>query len=305
MQSRKMLRQDGFETATAWCAGCAVGYLLLSILGSMIGGVLLEKWRLGPGAGASIVRYEWMAWCANLAFSTIGLLIPILLALGLGHLPRHQLRWNMPKKDVLLPALAVYLGGSQLAGIAASWIGQATGSTQVISLPESGSACILAFFVLCVVPPVLEETLFRGAMQGFLRPYGFWLAIVGQAVPFSLLHGSASAAFFALLTGIFFGWLAEYSNSILPGMVLHFVNNTMAFVQMLLINNGAAGAAQMLSILCLLILPIVGLLVLVWWIRQGGLLQKLERVSRVDRLLYSVPWMLTQIFLLIFCLFLA
>lgn len=305
MQNRKMLRQDGFETAAAWCAGCAVGYLLLSMLGSMIGGILLEKWRLGPGAGASISRYEWMAWCGNLAFSTLGLVIPILLALWLGRLPRHHLRWNMPKKDVLLPALAVYLGGAQVAGIAAGFIGQATGSTQEIPIPQSGAACVLAFLVLCVVPPLLEETLFRGAMQGFLRPYGLWLAILGQAVPFALLHGSASAAFFALLAGIFFGWLAEYSDSILPGMVLHFVNNTMAFVQMLLVNNGAGGAAQMVGVLCLMILPVVGLLVLIWWIRQGGLLQKLERVSRVDRLVYSAPWMLTQIFLLIFCLFLA
>ncbi len=305
MQSRKMLRQDGFEAATAWCAGCAVSYLLLSVLGSMIGSILLEKWRLGPGAGASIVRYEWVAWCANLAFSTLGLVIPILLALGLGHLPRCQLRWKMPKKAVLLPALIVYLGGAQVAGIAASLIGQATGSTQVISIPQSGAACVLAFFVLCVIPPVLEETLFRGAMQGFLRPYGLWLAVVGQAVPFALLHGSASAAFFALLAGIFFGWLAEYSDSILPGMVLHFINNVMAFVQMALINNGAGGTVQMISILCLILLPIMGLVVLIWWIRQGGLLQKLERVSRVDRLLYSAPWMLTQIFLLIFCLFLA
>ncbi len=305
MQGRKMLRQDGFETATAWCAGCAVGYLLLSILGSMVGGLLLGQWRQGPGAGASQASYEWMAWCGNLAFSVLGLVIPIAAGLWLGHLPRRQLRLNAPQKKVLLPALAVYLGGSQLAGIAAGFIGEVTGSTQSIPVPEGTAACVLAFFVICVIPPVLEETLFRGVMQGFLRPYGLWLAIVGQAVPFALLHGSLSAAFFALLAGIFFGWLAERSGSILPGMLLHFVNNVMAFAQMLLINNGALGVAQMLSGIYLMVFPLVGLVVLVWWIRQGGLLQKLERVSRVDRLIYSVPWMLTQIFLLIFCLFLA
>ena len=56
-------------------------------------------------------------------------------------------------------------------------------------LPESGAALVLGFFVLCMVPAVCEELLFRGAMQGLMRPCGSAAAIFGPALLFALLHG--------------------------------------------------------------------------------------------------------------------
>lgn len=305
MGRQRTTQEQEYHTAAAWCAGCAVAYLLFSLLGSAVGNVLLTHWLQGAGAGASLVRLEWYAWCINLAFSLTGLLVPIAAGLWIYRLPISRLYVRMPEKNKIIPALAVYLGGSQVFGIVATLVGNATGSRQEIPVPDTLPAQILSFFTLCLVPAVCEELLFRGVMQGMLRPYGLWLAIVGQAVPFALLHGSAAAIVFALPAGLFFGWLAERSNSILPGMLLHFINNTLTFVQMLLLKNGAESLSTAISMVQLILFPLLGLTVVVWWVRQGGLAQHLERVSRVDRLLYSIPWVLTQVFLLAFCLIFA
>lgn len=306
MHYRKMIDRNGLQTAAAWCAGCAIGYLLLSLLGSNLGQLLVNKWLSGAGAGASLAQFELVAWCCNLLCSLVALLVPVVLAMAVGGLPAEQLRLQRPERKLLLPALLVYLGGSQIISIAASFVGSATGSERPpMALPESKIAMVIAFLVICAVPAVLEELLFRGAMQAMLRPYGLWLAIVGQAVPFALLHGNLASAFFALAAGVFLGWLAERSDSLLPGMLLHFINNSLAFVQLLLLQSGAQSVAGILNVISLLVFPVLGVIVLIWWIRQGGLLQKLERVSRVDRLFYSVPWVIAQIFLVAYCIFMA
>ncbi len=305
MQHRRFTQEEGFQQACTWCAASVLGYLFCSVLGSTLGQLFLDRWMRGAGAGAPLAQLEGFAWGINLAFSLLGLLIPLVIGMLITRMPLAQLRCNAPQKDTVLPALIIYLGGAQLGGILAGLIGQATGSTQNFTLPETAMARVMAFLVMCVVAPVMEELLFRGLMQGLLRPYGFWLAIVGQAVPFALLHGSAAAFVFALLAGLFFGWLSERSGSILPGMLLHFVNNSMAFAQTLLLQSGARGLAESMSLFNLIVFPLAALLVTVWWVRQGGLTRRLERVSRVDRLLYSLPWVGTQIFLLLFSLFLA
>ena len=302
MQRRKMVLEDGLQRASGWCAGCAVGYMLLALAFGIAGRVLMQLWLQGPGAGASFPARELYAWGSNLLFSLLGLLIPIGAAFLLGRLPWHALRFHKARPHILVPALLVYLGGAQLGGLLANLVGQVTGSTQSMQLPTTAPARVLAFLAICVVPPIFEECLFRGVMQGFLRPYGHWLAIVGQAVPFALLHGSASAVVFALLAGLFFGWLAERTDSILPGMLLHFVNNTMAFVQLLLLDLGAEHLVQTIGLFNLIAFPLLGLAVLVWWCRQGGHLNRLERVRRVDRLLFAKPWMAAQLILLVYCL---
>ena len=302
MQRRKMVLEDGLQRASGWCAGCAAGYMLLSLAFGILARVLMQLWVQGPGAGASRPALEAYAWSSNLFFSLLGLLLPIGAAFLFGRLPLRALRLHRARPHVLVPALLVYLGFAQLGGLLANLVGQVTGSTQQMQLPGTAAARVLAFLAICVVPPIFEECLFRGVMQGFLRPYGHWLAIVGQAVPFALLHGSASAVVFALLAGLFFGWLAERTDSILPGMVLHFVNNTMAFVQLLLLDMGADSLVKTMGVFNLIALPLLGGAVLVWWCRQGGHLNRLERVRRVDRLLYARPWLVTQLVLVVYCL---
>ena len=77
----------------------------------------------------------------------------------------------------------------------------------------------------CLVLPVAEELVFRGAALRLLCPLGRNAAILGQAVLFAALHGSLQAKAYALGMGLLFGWAADRSGSLLPGILLHILNN--------------------------------------------------------------------------------
>lgn len=151
------------------------------------------------------------------------------------------------------------------------------------------------------MPPLFEELLFRGAAQGFLRPYGPWLAVTAQAVLFALLHESISAAVFALPAGLFFGYLAERTHSLLPGMLLHFANNCMAFVLMALSAAGLESFSRALQAWLLILLPLAAAGAAVWiWRRRKNVFRPLAAGASLLWLLRSPAYLAAAAFLAVF-----
>lgn len=90
---------------------------------------------------------------------------------------------------------------------------------------------ILSFISVAVAAPILEEILFRGIiLEGFLRNYSPQKAIIWSAVLFGVFHLNPWQAIGAIIFGLFFGWLYWKTNSLIPGIILHFVNNFAAFI---------------------------------------------------------------------------
>jgi hypothetical protein len=117
-----------------------------------------------------------------------------------------------------LPFARRLLGGSAAAGV---------------TLPQGRAALVLAFLQLCVASPVVEELLFRGAVQRLLRPCGAQYAMLGQAVLFAALHGTAAQIVYACLMGLLLGQSARRSGSLRPGIALHALNNGILFAALL------------------------------------------------------------------------
>lgn len=88
-------------------------------------------------------------------------------------------------------------------------------------------------FAVVLVAPIVEESLFRGLLQGALesRVRG-WLAIVLAALPFALLHGPDPAIFF-LFWSLPVGWVTWRTGSIRPAIIVHAVNNLVGAVGIL------------------------------------------------------------------------
>lgn len=88
----------------------------------------------------------------------------------------------------------------------------------------------MGYVVLCLVAPVVEELVFRGAILRALlgSMKSRWTAIFVSAMLFALVHVNPAQMPHALLIGILFGWMYSRTGSILPGIVLHCVNNTVA-----------------------------------------------------------------------------
>jgi hypothetical protein len=90
----------------------------------------------------------------------------------------------------------------------------------------------LGYFVIGLLAPFVEELVFRGAI---LRALLRWksnpvIGIVISAVMFSAIHMNPAQMPHAFLIGLLLGWMYYRTDSIIPGVVYHWVNNTIAYV---------------------------------------------------------------------------
>lgn len=107
------------------------------------------------------------------------------------------------------------------------------------------------YLAIGIVAPVAEEMVFRGAiLRSLLEVFGkrtHWLPIIVSALLFGMAHGNMAQAVNATLLGLLLGWMYYRTGSIVPGVVFHWMNNTIAYVMFKLM----PGTADMtLSELC-------------------------------------------------------
>ncbi len=94
------------------------------------------------------------------------------------------------------------------------------------SMPLFGMICYLIW--VCVIAPVTEEYMFRGAMLKTLSKYGSGFAIVASALAFGLMHGNMGQTPMAFLIGLVMGYVAAKSGNIRQTIFIHMVNNILA-----------------------------------------------------------------------------
>ena len=96
---------------------------------------------------------------------------------------------------------------------------------------------IINIVLLAFVPAVCEELVFRGVIFNGLMQYKnlnknkknrAWIAIIGSALLFALIHGSIEQTIYPIIFGIVLALLAYKTKSVVPGIIAHFANN--AFV---------------------------------------------------------------------------
>ncbi len=92
----------------------------------------------------------------------------------------------------------------------------------------------IGYISIGIVAPLAEEMVFRGAiLRKLLGRFGekwHWVAILISAVIFGAVHGNIPQFVHAALIGLLLGWMYYRTGSILPGVLLHWVNNTVAYV---------------------------------------------------------------------------
>lgn len=88
-----------------------------------------------------------------------------------------------------------------------------------------------AFITVVILAPVLEEVIFRGIiLKGFLKNYNPTKAIIVSALLFGLFHLNPWQAIGASFVGVILGWVYYKTKSIVPCIIIHFVNNLLAFI---------------------------------------------------------------------------
>ena len=88
------------------------------------------------------------------------------------------------------------------------------------------------YFAVGLLAPVCEELVFRGAVLRALLRWTprHWTAIAISALLFALVHANPAQMPHAFVIGLLLGWLYYRTDSVVPGVVYHWVNNSVAYV---------------------------------------------------------------------------
>ena len=98
--------------------------------------------------------------------------------------------------------------------------------------PDSFLGTILLFTAVVILAPLGEEIIFRGFLQQILEKHwkDITQAILFTALIFSLIHMNPYWFFQIYILGIFLGFLAWKTNSIIAPLILHGLNNFIALL---------------------------------------------------------------------------
>ena len=100
----------------------------------------------------------------------------------------------------------------------------------------------LGFFAIAVMTPFVEEVVFRGAILRELLDdqekrsgeeatgKGLWMAISVSALIFAGAHMNPAQMPHAFLIGLLLGWVYARTRSIIPGIIIHVVNNATSYL---------------------------------------------------------------------------
>jgi sodium transport system permease protein len=176
-----------------------------------------------------------------IAASELGFfLLPALLWALLMRMPlKDAFQLRLPSRRGLLGTLLLGLGGWAVGLAVGALLSRLQGardySEQLGELLGKHGPLSMGMAVLLVglLPAVCEEACFRGVvLTGLARSGSRTFAVVGSALAFGLFHVNPYHVAAAATLGLVLGYAAYESRSLLPGVLLHFVNNGLQMVML-------------------------------------------------------------------------
>lgn len=187
---------------------------------------LLQILGAGIIAGLNMLRGNGDAESMSLSVTIALLLTDIVMAailLKMGYLSDKRF-WNPTSLPFLLTTF--------VAGISAIIVCDAISALAdfLPNLLEDTFSSIESswwgIFAIVVIGPVLEEMLFRGAITSeLLKHYSPKPAIILSALMFGVFHINPAQILTATLMGLLLAWLFYRTRSLIPGILIHILNN--------------------------------------------------------------------------------
>lgn len=205
----------------------------LSILSALFVGGLI--WVYGSGTESEYTQRVYSA--ISLFIGQGFMLVPILFFLSSRKESfKHRLRLNPIGAPVLLPVLLVSVGVIILADEYDRLVSLLfpppdflLGIESLLVMDSLGIA-LITILTIVIIAPVAEELIFRGFLQKFLEEA--WQdptrAILITSLFFAVIHMNPYWATQIYFLGVVLGYLAWRTGSIIPGIILHSLNNVFA-----------------------------------------------------------------------------
>ena len=95
---------------------------------------------------------------------------------------------------------------------------------------DSGSDLALTLVFVALIPAIAEEYLFRGNIARGLAKNGYFFAVMVSSTLFALMHGNPLQLVHQFIIGVVCAVLYFSTRSLVPSILLHFLNNAIALV---------------------------------------------------------------------------
>jgi sodium transport system permease protein len=177
----------------------------------------LQSWRIGPG----LLLSEWGGLLGLVA----------LYARSTGQTLAGAIRLRRPRAASLVGAALLGLSAWAVVGLPFQWLVPAPEEMvdrlrRTLAPVNEGSALPVALFLMALTPAVCEEALFRGPiLRGLRTRFSPLAASVLTGLLFGLYHVDLWRLLPTGLLGVTLSLIALRSDSIVPAMVTHFMNN--------------------------------------------------------------------------------
>ena len=219
------LRKQSHQIGFLLCGSIAAMYLFSYALQWFLIGIGYQKSTYNEAI--SILNY-----LLNGSVSILSMLLPAVIFIAIFKLKLT----NIIVIERVKPAVGIsffFIGATicLLANFPSNWISAMLenfgfqGSSQSIPVVPTIPSYIMNTLATAVVPPFVEEFLFRGVILSQFRKYGDVFAIIASALLFGLLHRNFSQIVFAFICGLALGITLVRTNNIwIPVSIHMFVN---------------------------------------------------------------------------------
>lgn len=243
------LERAALHPLLAAVLGLLLAFILFQAISTVVAFGLIIVWRSVPLADlvadmpAVLEEYAGDLIVANTAGQVLGLLVPALLLARL-----HSSGW--PRLLRIRPASIAFTVIAVVGLLALIPVVQALGAwadswpwPESIRNFEQGQMdlierillqdfpLVFSISMLALTPAICEEFLFRGYVQRQAeRALGAVQGVLFSGIVFGLYHLRLTQALALSVLGIYLAWITWRSGSILPAIVVHLVNNSLAAI---------------------------------------------------------------------------
>lgn len=155
-------------------------------------------------------------------------------------------------------------------------------STPNIPMANSILTLVLSLLIVCVLPAICEEFLFRDCVARAFKTKSYIFAIILSSLLFSLFHGSAVQTVHQFLIGLVFCFVYFVTGSLWASSIVHFVNNAFALVIEFAVGDIIINASQTGTIIAYVVMCIIGLIALIILLRLLVKVSKKEKQKGID-----------------------
>jgi len=194
------------------------------------------------------IQFEQLPWIKDLIFSVVVQLLILLVFVfvfykfKLGMSTRDILEFSniscTNKTNIFLTIVLGFCVTIMASGVSVVWniiLGFLGYSPSVNGdyMPNQFSASSFAMYFICgaILPAICEEFAIRGGLLNVLKNrYNKKNLIIVMGLAFGLFHGYIVQFVYTALMGALLCWLTITMGSLIPAMIVHFVNNALSVI---------------------------------------------------------------------------